>query len=99
MKITTVVPTYNRPRALSLCLLSLAEQSVRPHEVMVADDGSSSETRDMVREMQQTLQQVFPIKHIWHEDIGFRKPKILNETVRQCTGDYLVFIDGDCMAK
>jgi len=48
--------------------------------------------------MQQALQQVFPIKHIWHEDKGFRKPKILNETVRQSTGDYLVFIDGDCMA-
>jgi glycosyltransferase involved in cell wall biosynthesis len=98
MKITTVVPTYNRPRALRLCLLSLAEQSVRPHEVMIADDGSATETRDTVGQMQQALQQVFPIKHIWHEDRGFRKPKILNETVRQSTGDYLVFIDGDCMA-
>jgi glycosyltransferase involved in cell wall biosynthesis len=98
MKITIVVPTYNRPRALRLCLLSLAEQSVRPHEVMIADDGSATETRDTVGQMQQVLQQVFPIKHIWHEDRGFRKPKILNETVRQSTGDYLVFIDGDCMA-
>lgn len=98
MKITTVVPTYNRPRALRLCLLSLAEQSVRPHEVMIADDGSGTETRDTVVQMQQALQQIFPIKHIWHEDRGFRKPKIINETVRQSTGDYLVFIDGDCMA-
>ncbi len=98
MKITTVVPTYNRPRALRLCLLSLAEQNVRPHEVMIADDGSTSETRDTVIEMQHVLKQVFPIKHIWHEDRGFRKPKILNETVRQSAGDYLVFIDGDCIA-
>jgi hypothetical protein len=52
----------------------------------------------MVGEMQQALKQVFPIKHVWHEDIGFRKPTILNETVRRSTGDYLVFIDGDCMA-
>ncbi len=98
MKITVIVPTYNRPQALRLCLLSLARQSVLPHEVMIADDGSTSETHDMVNEMQQYLKQIFPIKHVWHEDKGFRKPKILNETVRQATGDYLVFLDGDCMA-
>jgi len=98
MKITVIVPTYNRPKALKLCLLSLARQSVLPHEVMIADDGSTSETHDMVNEMQQYLKQILPIKHVWHEDRGFRKPKILNEAVRQSTGDYLVFIDGDCMA-
>ncbi len=98
MKITVIVPTYNRPRALKLSLLSLAKQSVLPHEVMIADDGSGSETRDMVLEMQDQLKRVFPIRHVWHEDRGFRKPKILNETVRQSTGDYLVFIDGDCIA-
>jgi glycosyltransferase involved in cell wall biosynthesis len=98
MNITAIVPTYNRPKALKLCLLSLAEQSVLPHEVLIADDGSASETRDMVLAMQETLKEAFPIKHVWHEDSGFRKPKILNDTVRQSAGDYLVFIDGDCMA-
>lgn len=98
MKISVIVPTYNRPQALKLCLLSLAQQSVLPHEVMIADDGSTAETRDTVKEMQQSLERFFPIKHVWQEDIGFRKPRILNETVRQTTGEYLVFIDGDCMA-
>lgn len=95
---SVIVPTYNRPKALKLCLLSLANQSVLPSEVLIADDGSGPETRDMVRELQGSLKHRFPIKHIWQEDIGFRKPKILNETVRQATGDYLIFIDGDCMA-
>ena len=98
MKISVIVPTYNRPRALKLCLLSLASQSIMPYEVLIADDGSTTETRDTVLDMRQKLKHAFPINHIWHEDIGFRKPKILNETVRQSTGDYLVFIDGDCMA-
>jgi glycosyltransferase involved in cell wall biosynthesis len=98
MKITAIVPTYNRPQALKLCLLSLADQSLLPDEVLIADDGSGPVTRSMVQELQKALNQVFPIKHIWHEDKGFRKPKILNETVRQSSGDYLVFIDGDCMA-
>jgi len=68
-----------------------------PSEVLIADDGSTSETKDAVDEMRNALKEVFPIKHIWQEDIGFRKPRILNETVRQTTGDYLIFIDGDCM--
>ncbi len=98
MRLSVIVPTYNRPRALKLSLLSLAEQSVLPHEVLIADDGSTSDTRTLIEEMQQNLKNLFRIRHVWHEDIGFRKPKILNETVRQSTGDYLIFLDGDCMA-
>ncbi|HTP03566.1 MAG TPA: glycosyltransferase [Nitrospirota bacterium] len=98
MRISVIVPTYNRPKALKLCLLSLALQSIMPYEILIADDGSTAETRATVLEMQEKLKHAFPVKHIWHEDIGFRKPKILNETVRQSSGDYLIFIDGDCMA-
>jgi glycosyltransferase involved in cell wall biosynthesis len=98
MKITTIVPTYNRPKALKLCLLSLARQSMPPSEVLIADDGSGNETRDLIREVQKQLHDVFPVSHVWQEDVGFRKPRILNEAVRRATGDYLVFIDGDCMA-
>ena len=98
MKTTVIVPTYNRPQALRLCLLSLAKQSVQPFEVLIADDGSTEETRDLIQKMQRDLAPVFPIRHIWQEDRGFRKPRILNETVRQSSGDYLVFIDGDSMA-
>lgn len=98
MKISVIVPTYNRPKALALCLRSLAAQSMLPHEVLIADDGSGPESRETVERMTAELQDRFPVRHAWQEDIGFRKPRILNETVRQSTGDYLIFIDGDCMA-
>jgi hypothetical protein len=98
MKTSVIVPTYNRPQALKLSLLSLAGQSILPSEVLIADDGSGGETRDLILAMQEQLKHAFPIKHIWQEDIGFRKPRILNETVRHSSGDYLIFIDGDCMA-
>ena len=71
---------------------------MKPYEVLIADDGSGPETRELALEMEQALKALWPIRHVWHEDAGFRKPKILNETVRQSSGDYLVFIDGDCMA-
>jgi len=96
MNISVIVPTYNRPIALKLCLQSLAEQSMLPSEVLIADDGSGPETKAMVQKVE--LKHLFPVRHVWQEDIGFRKPRILNETVRQATGDYLIFIDGDCMA-
>ncbi len=98
MRCSVIVPTYNRPQALKLCLLSLAQQSRLPDEVLIADDGSGQETKDVVIEMRDRLRDRFPIRHVWHEDNGFRKPEILNETVRQSTGNYLVFIDGDCIA-
>ncbi len=98
MKISVIVPTYNRPGELRLCLRSLSEQSMLPAEVLIADDGSGRETRDMVERMNGELRDRFPVRHVWQEDIGFRKPRILNETVRQSTGEYLIFIDGDCMA-
>ena len=69
-----------------------------PYEVLIDDDGSATEKRNIGLDMQQELKHASPVNHICHEDIGFRKPKILNETVRRSTGDYLVLIDGDCMA-
>jgi glycosyltransferase involved in cell wall biosynthesis len=98
MRVSVIVPTYNRPQALELCLLSLAGQSLKPFEVMIADDGSGPETRETVMRLADELKRVFPVRHVWQEDIGFRKPRILNETVRQSAGDYLIFIDGDSMA-
>lgn len=98
VRTSVIVPTYNRPQALRLSLLSLAQQSMLPSEVLIADDGSGDETKALIKELQVKLEHKFPVRHVWQEDIGFRKPRILNETVRQATGEYLIFIDGDCMA-
>lgn len=97
MKTSVIVATYNRPRYLRLCLLSLAASSVRPYEVLIADDGSTSETIDTIKEMQTTLKEVFPIVHVRQERKGIRKQIVVNEAVRRSTGDYLFFTDGDCI--
>jgi|MudIll2142460700_1097286.scaffolds.fasta_scaffold07539_1 hypothetical protein len=97
MKTSAIIATYNRPRHLRLCLKSLAASSVLPAEVLIADDGSTSETADAVLEMQRSLAHAFPIVHVRQDHIGCRKQKIVNEAVRRSTGDYLFFTDGDCM--
>jgi glycosyltransferase involved in cell wall biosynthesis len=98
VKVSVIVPTYNRPEALRLCLLSLSLQSRLPEEVLVADDGSREDTAATIAEFARSDACRFELHHVWQEDDGFRKPRILNETVRQSGGDFLVFIDGDCMA-
>lgn len=98
MKVSVIVPTYNRPAELRLCLLSLCRQTRLPDEVLVADDGSRDDTAVLVRDFAGSPDCPFELRHVWQEDLGFRKPKILNETVRRSQGDFLVFIDGDCMA-
>jgi glycosyltransferase involved in cell wall biosynthesis len=96
MKTSMIVATYNRPRHLRLCMQSLAESAVRPSEVLIADDGSTPETIDTIRDLQKSLEHAFPILHVRQEREGCRKQILVNEAVRRSSGDYLIFTDGDC---
>lgn len=60
---------------------------------MISDDGSTSETNDVVIFWSKKL----PISHAWQEDKGFRKNRILNISLNKTLGDYIVFLDGDCI--
>ena len=95
-RISVIVSTYNRPDTLALVLEGLRRQSVRPHEVLVADDGSGEPTRLLIEDWNRSHPEA-AVRHVWHPDDGFRKTLILNQTVLASTGDYLVFTDGDCV--
>jgi len=95
MRISLLISTYNRPDVLAKSLAGVTFQSRPPDEVLIADDGSKQPTRDLVGAWARS--QPFPVKHIWHEDNGFRKTAILNKTVLAANGDYLIFTDGDCV--
>jgi predicted glycosyltransferase involved in capsule biosynthesis len=64
---------------------------------LIADDGSKEETRNLI----QKYIQEFPIKitHLWHEDIGCRKTIIGNRAINSANGQYLIFLDGDCVVQ
>ena len=93
MKVSLLISTYNWPEALTLCLKSVAAQRTPPFEVVIADDGSGEPTRRVVEAFARTLP--CPVKHIWHEDDGFRLTVIRNKAIAACEGDYIVQIDGD----
>lgn len=46
MKTTLLITTYNWPKALELVLYSVLHQHVKPDEVVIADDGSTEETKN-----------------------------------------------------
>lgn len=98
MRLSLIVSTYNNPVALDAILARLVKDPAGPpDEIIVADDGSGPATRDVVDKW--VRQAPFPVKHVWHEDVGFRKTRILNAAIKQAEGDYIVFLDGDCLPE
>ena len=95
VRVSLVITTFENPRSLELVLAGVARQSRPADEVIVTDDGSGPATRDVVEAFAHG--QAHAVRHIWHEHRGFRKCAILNRAVAVATGDYLIFLDGDCI--
>jgi glycosyltransferase involved in cell wall biosynthesis len=95
--ISLIVATYNRPDALAAVLRSLAGQSDRNFEIVVGDDGSGPPTRDVVNHWSAKVG--VPLKHVRQEDRGFRLAEIRNRAIATGAGSYLIFLDGDCIAR
>ncbi len=93
LKISLIISTYNSTGPLELVLKSVLQQSSLPDEVVVADDGSGKETKDLV----ESYAKIFPVPlvHVWHEDNGYRLSAIKNKAAATATGGYIIFIDGD----
>jgi glycosyltransferase involved in cell wall biosynthesis len=97
LNISVVVTTYNRPDALEFVLKALAAQSQQPTDVIIADDGSSDSTLKLINKLHPQLP--YPLQHFWQEDSGFRAALARNKAAEISTGDYLIFIDGDCIPQ
>lgn len=95
--ISILLATYNWPQALKLCLESLATQTDRHFEIIIADDGSTEDTCELIDKLK--LLHPIAITHLWQEDRGFRKTQILNRAIAAAQGDYLIFLDGDCIVQ
>lgn len=95
--ISIIITTYNRPDALQLVLQSLHNQSRLPDEVIIADDGSTPETQELITRIQAQVD--YPIRHVWQPDEGFRAAQIRNQAARKAHSDYLIFLDGDCVVR
>jgi glycosyltransferase involved in cell wall biosynthesis len=97
-EVTVIVTSYNRRQHLRRCLLSLSRQRGLGHqvfEVVVADDGSSDGSCEMLRHLSRDLP--YRVRVVSQEDIGFRRARALNQALNISEGDYLLLTDADCI--
>lgn len=96
-KLSVVISTYNSEAWLEKVLWGYDAQIFKDFEVVIADDGSGPETKKLIVQLQSKVS--YPIIHVWHEDEGFQKSRILNKAVVACNADYIVMSDGDCIPR
>ena len=96
-RITIVVTTYDRDDALDAVLRALSRQDDTDFEVIVADDGSGPATKALIDSW--TPRFAAPLRHVWQAHNGFRAAEVRNRAIVASTGDYVVFLDGDCLPR
>lgn len=95
--ISVVITTYNRPDALEAVVRACFMQNDKNFEIIIADDGSTANTRTCIERLAQGSP--VPVKHVWQPDQGFRAAMARNRGTLAAAGDYIVFLDGDCIPQ
>ena len=93
MRVSLIIATYNWPESLILALRSIEKQTIVPEEVIIADDGSTAETKEIIDKFQKDSD--LNIIHSWQEDKGFRAAQSRNKAIVKSSGDYIILVDGD----
>ncbi len=95
--ISVVITTYNRPDALTAVVEACFMQDDKNFEIIIADDGSTANTRDAIAQL--AARAPMPLRHVWQPDAGFRAAMARNRGTLAATGDYIIFLDGDCVPQ
>ena len=97
MKVSVIITTYNAEDWLRKVLLGFSIQTETDFEIVIADDGSTSKTKEVIASLSSRF--TYPIIHVWQEDEGFQKSRILNKAILKSNSEYLLFTDGDCIPR
>jgi len=92
MKVSIIVAVYKDIQSLSLIIKALKQQTYKNFEVIIAEDGENSQMKEYISSITD-----LEIKHTTQKDIGVRKARSQNNAIMASSGEYLIFIDGDCI--
>lgn len=95
--LSIIISTYNAEAWLEKVLWGYSCQTFKDFEIVIADDGSGPETKKIIENFRNEFG--LNINHVWQEDDGFQKSKILNKAIMACVSDYIVMSDGDCIPR
>ena len=86
-EVSVIIPAYNHGRYLSQAIQSVQEQTYRDFEIIVVDDGSTDNTRDVVVSFGHS------VTYIRQENSGPSSAR--NSGIRAARGQYVAFLDAD----
>ncbi|MBE1276014.1 glycosyltransferase [Enterovibrio baiacu] len=96
VRASVIIAFYNKIDLLKVLLTALNNQYDGSFNVIIADDGSRDNVVAEISSFKKSYK--FDLIHLWQEDSGFRKNKILNRAITY-SNEYLIFIDGDCIPQ
>lgn len=91
LKISVVIPVYNRENTIERCLESVFNQTLRPLEIVIVDDGSFDNTVQVIKE----LQSESPISIVLVQGGHCGAQAARNEGIRNSKGEFIAFLDSD----
>lgn len=97
MKISVIVSTYNAEEWLEKVLIGYSVQTYKDFELIIADDGSRASTKELIDQYASSYP--VPVRHLWHEDLGYRRQEILNVAIVEAAHEYIIMTDGDCIPR
>ena len=87
MDISVIIPTYNRRNTLPRAVESVLNQTYKPIEIIVVDDGSMDGTKEMFSNM-------YPlVRYIYQVNSGVSSAR--NTGIKSATGDWIALLDSD----
>lgn len=92
MTISVLITTRNRAKILNQCLKSLVQQSRKPDEIVVVDNSSWDNTREIVESFKK-----FQVRYFFEKNIGIAYGR--NRGLKEAKGEIFAFIDDDCTAS
>lgn len=93
MNVSLIISVYKDVESLRTVLEGLKFQHYKEYEIVISEDGESGEMKDFLH----SYAHENPIMHLTQNDVGWRKNQALNRAIQRANGDYLIFIDGDCV--
>jgi len=89
--VSVIIPTYNRVNSLTDSLTSITNQTYKNIELIVVDDNSSDNTKEIIFSLE-----IPNLKFLTHEK-NLGAPAARNTGIKNCTGDFIAFMDDDDM--